>query len=331
MTLFLYSGTLLATIKSRIMVADLKTLEEEQILQTIEMFEVIAQANPDDCQSLTLLKEAYQKLSRHGEVIRISELLGDAYSRIGHYEAAYEEYRSICHQVSHPEKIIEKLQSVGSALGVEVDAKAILEAASQTPINNDSSLDSSLISIEETQKNSVDIDYGPDYSLPEDDGNDMLARFLIQSGLAVDSFVQDSLKRVRAFNQNPDSSRIARSLLGELIAEVSQEDAEAVFCHILDHCRYGYIPIENYETDRKIVKMLPEEVTLGRLIVPFEIMSRTLMVAICNPFDAPGKEAVQRMLDYNIQWFFASPKGIQKVLSDVYRIPLEEQEGGDIE
>ena len=39
--------------------------EQEQILQTIEMFEVITQANPQDCQSLDILKDAYQRVGKH--------------------------------------------------------------------------------------------------------------------------------------------------------------------------------------------------------------------------------------------------------------------------
>jgi hypothetical protein len=43
------------------------TLSEEehsQIVQTIEMFEVILQTQPDDYQSLEILKEAYSKVGR---------------------------------------------------------------------------------------------------------------------------------------------------------------------------------------------------------------------------------------------------------------------------
>ena len=38
--------------------------EEAQLLQTIEMFEVITQSQPQDYQSLEILKEAYLKLNR---------------------------------------------------------------------------------------------------------------------------------------------------------------------------------------------------------------------------------------------------------------------------
>ena len=93
-----------------------------------------------------------------------------------------------------------------------------------------------------------------------------------------------------------------------------------LLCGIIDRSKFAYIPLEFYDVDRQIVKMLPDNLTLGRLIVPFDVISRTVMIATANPFDAAAKEAVQQLLDYNIQWHLASPAAIIKVLGEVYRI-----------
>ena len=79
-----------------------------------------------------------------------------------------------------------------------------------------------------------------------------------------------------------------------LIDEICRRGAiemETLLCGILDRSKFAYIPLEYYDVDRAIVKMLPEELTLGRLIVPFDVMSRTVMIAMANPFDAAGKES----------------------------------------
>ena len=88
----------------------------------------------------------------------------------------------------------------------------------------------------------------------------------------------------------------------------------------MDRSKFAYIPLEYYEVDRSVVKMLPESLSIGRLIVPFDIISRTVMIAMANPFDALGKEAVQQLLDYNVQWHLCSPQAILRVLGDTYRI-----------
>ena len=112
---------------------------------------------------------------------------------------------------------------------------------------------------------------------------------------------------------------MAHSLLDEVVRRAGL-DLETTLCAIVDRSKIAYIPLEYYEVDRQVVKMLPDSLTLGRLIVPFDVMSRTLMVAMANPFDVLGKEAVQKLLDFNIQWHIASPTSITKVLSEVYRI-----------
>ena len=53
--------------------------EHNQILQTIEMFEAITQTQPDDYQSLEILKEAYQKIGRQEDFVRVSRRLAECY------------------------------------------------------------------------------------------------------------------------------------------------------------------------------------------------------------------------------------------------------------
>ena len=99
---------------------------------------------------------------------------------------------------------------------------------------------------------------------------------------------------------------------------------EHLLSSLIDATKFGYVPLEYYDIDRSIVRMLPENLTLGRLIVPFDIVSRTMMVALCNPFDAAAKQAVQSSLDYHIQWYLAKPSAITRVLRDVYRLDARE-------
>jgi hypothetical protein len=80
------------------------------------------------------------------------------------------------------------------------------------------------------------------------------------------------------------------------------------------------VPLEYYDLDRQLARMLPDNLTLGRLCVPFDLISRTIMVACCNPFDAAGRAAVQQSLDYTVQWYLARPGALLKTLRDVYRL-----------
>ena len=82
---------------------------------------------------------------------------------------------------------------------------------------------------------------------------------------------------------------------------------EKVLSALIDRTKFAYVPLEYYDVDRQIAPMLPDHLTLGRLFVPFDLVSRTIMVACCNPFDAAGREAVQQSLDYTVAWYLARP------------------------
>src|SRR3954469_2301751 len=77
------------------MVSTLSTSEEAQLAQTIEMFEVITQSQPQDYQSLEILKEAYAKLGRDKEAISTSKRIAEAYVQMGQLSSAILEYETI--------------------------------------------------------------------------------------------------------------------------------------------------------------------------------------------------------------------------------------------
>jgi tetratricopeptide (TPR) repeat protein len=78
-----------------LMARRLNSSEEAQLQQTIEMFEVIAQSQPNDCQSLEILKEAYTKLGREQEVINTSKRIAQAYMQMGQLSSAILEYETV--------------------------------------------------------------------------------------------------------------------------------------------------------------------------------------------------------------------------------------------
>ena len=95
---------------------------------------------------------------------------------------------------------------------------------------------------------------------------------------------------------------------------------EKVLSALIDRTKFAYVPLEYYDVDRQVAPMLPDHLTLGRLFVPFDLISRTMMVACCNPFDAAGREAVQQSVDYTVTWYLARPAAIIKTLQEIYRL-----------
>jgi hypothetical protein len=335
----------------------LSSEEQEQILQTIEMFEVITQANPQDCQSMDILKDAYQRVGKQKEALQVARRLADTYVELGQFSAAMLEYEGILQKEPDNAEVIvalgdveEKLQKSGQlkptaamAMPSAQAGPAVLQPppglagglpSGTIPAPSGINLDFRTISSDGgtlmTTAATMRPDGGHSMRLAgshgeqlninmADDGNEALAKFLIQHRLVTEEVVSSALERVQKKNKELAPNVAATSLVDEISRRGAIEQ-ETLLASIVDRSKFAYIPLEYYDVDRSIVKMLPESLSIGRLIVPFDIISRTVMIAMANPFDVLGKEAVQQLLDYNVQWHLCSPQAILKVLGDTYRI-----------
>ena len=104
------------------MVGTVTPSEEAQLTQTIEMFEVITQSQPQDYQSLEILKEAYVKLGREEDALNTSKRIAQAYVLMGQLSSAILEYESIVQRFPEDTDAREALEELETkARGIESD------------------------------------------------------------------------------------------------------------------------------------------------------------------------------------------------------------------
>ena len=318
---------------------DSKLTSEEyaQILQTIEMFEVISQAEPGDCQSYDILKEAYLKIGQVEAALQVSRKLAEAYLNMGLYSSALLECEGILQLQPNSPDIVALMGEIESRTAPANRAAANGAGAGSGEfglINSTIQEPASLVALPAGRNKGPNgtngkggngkgptLDAGRDVAmdLAGDDGNAHFAKFLTFHRIVPEPEVTGALARVMSVNSRNEGQGIAGSLLEEL-TRGGQHEMDGLLSSLIDATKFGYVPLEYYDIDRSVVRMLPNNLTLGRLIVPFDIVSRTMMVALCNPFDAAAKQAVQSSLDYHIQWYLAKPAAITRVLRDVYRL-----------
>jgi tetratricopeptide (TPR) repeat protein len=292
------------------------TLSEEehnQIVQTIEMFEAITQTQPEDYQSLEILKEAYEKLGRHDEALRVLRKLAEAYFNSGSYTLAMQQCESILVKQPNAPEILAMLGEIEARL--QASGEAIVRKNAVTAVEKTSAVGEGSL---------IDVDVGRDKHLGRvanlhERGEDHLAKFLIVQQLFPEEDVNAALENVKHANKDLTGQAMAISLLEELCKQDANR-LEGVLSALIDRTKFAYVPLEYYDTDRQIAPMLPDYLTLGRLFVPFDLVSRTMMVACCNPFDSTGREAVQQSVDYTVSWYLARPSAIAKSLQSIYRL-----------
>ena len=292
------------------------TLSEEehnQIVQTIEMFEAITQTQPEDYQSLEILKEAYEKLGRYDEALRVLRKLAEAYFNSGSYTLALQGCESILVKQPNAPEILAMLGEIEARL--QASGEAIVRK------NASSVAEKTLAGVEGSL---IDVDVARDKHLGRvanlhERGDDHLAKFLIVQQLFPEEDVNAAPENVKHANDDLTGQAMAISLLEDLCKQ-DVDRLEGVLSALIDRTKFAYVPLEYYDTDRQIAPMLPDYLTLGRLFVPFDLVSRTMMVACCNPFDSTGREAVQQSVDYTVSWYLARPAAITKSLKSIYRL-----------
>src|SRR6266550_3236958 len=94
------------------MVSTLSPNEAGQLAQTIEMFEVITQSQPQDYQSLEILKEAYSKLGREKDALSTSKRIAEAYVQMGQLSSAILEYETILQRFPDDAEVQGALQRI---------------------------------------------------------------------------------------------------------------------------------------------------------------------------------------------------------------------------
>ena len=290
--------------------------EHSQIVQTIEMFEVITQTQPDDYQSLEILKDAYLKVKQPEESLRISRRLAEAYFNVGSYTLAMQE----C------EVILMKEPNAPEILAMLGDIEARLQAAGHTIVDSASNGVHGLIAAPRmngghgaAEGGLVDMQGKPRDPQLQERGDDQLAKFLVMQQLVSEDEMALALETTTHLNKDLTGQALAASLLDKIYRQETDQ-LDRALSHLIDRTKFAYVPLEYYDVDRQVARMLPDHLTLGRLFVPFDLISRTIMVACCNPFDAAGREAVQQSLDYTVSWYLARPGSIIKALQDIYRL-----------
>ncbi len=282
--------------------------ERSQIVQTIEMFEVITQTQPDDYQSLEILKDAYLKVKQPEESLRISRKLAEAYFNVGSFTLAMQECEVILLKEPNAPEILAMLGEIEHRLQAQGQSIVTTTSKNGLTLGSNGSSERGLVDLQ--GKKAVD---------DNDRGDEQLAKFLIMQQLVVEEEVSTGLDTVQALNKDLSGQALGASLLDKIFRQ-DTDRLDGALSQLIDRTKFAYVPLEYYDVDRQIARMLPDNLTLGRLFVPFDLISRTIMVACCNPFDAAGREAVQQSLDYTVAWYLARPGAIIRSLQDIYRL-----------
>ena len=88
---------------------------------------------------------------------------------------------------------------------------------------------------------------------------------------------------------------------------------------ICEKSRLGYLPIEKYDVDIELARSFSKAVCRRWCVLPFDRMSKTIMVATANPFNKAAAAELQSSTPNRLLWYIANPPDLVKSLKKVFR------------
>jgi tetratricopeptide (TPR) repeat protein len=283
------------------MPATLNSGEEAQLLQTIEMFEVITQSQPQDVQSLEILKEAYSKLGQAKELIATSKRIAQAYVLMGQISSAILEYEGILQRFPDDAETLAALgeiESKASPLGVDQDLAELVEETDPDPTPAQPRL---------AGARPVPTDF--------DDGRQMLHKIFVE-GRVISNAEFETCWITPDFHAPP--TKVSEPFV-QVLAEKGYTPLDKALHIISDKGRVGFLPLERYDVDIELARSFPKETLFRWCVLPFDRMSKSILVATANPFNRQAALELEAHTKQRLLWYLAPPADISKVLRKIIR------------
>ncbi len=280
--------------------AALTPSEEAQLQQTIEMFRVITQSQPLDYQSLEILKEAYMKLGMQKDVVDTSKRIAEAYVQLGQLSSAIMEYETILQRFPDDPDVRKAL--------AEIEAKTNSFAGrSAEPAAQPNAL--------ATEPGKLKLGgLGTKTVAEQDDGKAAMQRLFVDSKLVN---AQD-FSRLWVTPGPELPTQVTEPFL-QIMADKGVLGLDKSLKLVIERARIGYLPLDRYDLDNELGKSFPRALCLKWAILPFDRMSKSVLVATANPFNKQAAAELQAATPNRLIWYMTSPPDLVKALKKIFR------------
>jgi hypothetical protein len=266
--------------------------EEAQLIQTVEMFEVITQGQPQDYQSLEILKEAYVKLGKEEDLIRTSKRVAQAYVLMGQLSSAILEYESLLQHAPGDAEVKAALQSI------EVKAREVNSA----PNSDDTIIETA--------------PPGRRVASCMDDGQKAMKK----------AFVDGKIISLQDFENcwtPPDFNAAPGTITTPFVLNLAEKGVlplEQSLRILLEKTRLGFVPLGRYDTDADLGRKFDPMMCRMWSVLPFDRMSKTILVATANPYNQQALHDLEQSgVGQHYLLYIAPPAELMKAIRTTFR------------
>jgi tetratricopeptide (TPR) repeat protein len=275
--------------------------EEAQLAQTIEMFEVITESQPHDYQSLEILKEAYSKLGREKDVIRTAKRIAEAYVEMGQLSSAILEYETILQRNPDDPDVRQALK--------QIESKA-------NSFTREASISEQTTSRSRTEMLKASKASGRAESAPAvDDGRQAMHKVFVESKLIASG--DFDLCWITPDPTEPPGG--VNEPFVQILADKGILSVEKSLKILTDKSRTAFLPLDKYDIDIELSRGFPADVCKRWCVLPFDRMSKSILVATANPFNEQAAKELADATPHRLLWYLTTPVELVQNLRKAFR------------
>jgi tetratricopeptide (TPR) repeat protein len=271
--------------------------EEAQLQQTIEMFEVIVQSQPSDCQSLEILKEAYSKLGREQDVVNTSKRIAQAYVQQGQLSSAILEYETVLQyrpDDADVQTALKQIEDRASNVASEpAGAEPVAEAATGDTMFRRQSRPTAEV----------------------EDGRKAMHKMFVESKL-ITAGDFDLCWHATDLSVSP------KDVVEPFIQTLHEKGIILIDKSLKlvgDKSRSAFLPLDRYDVDIDLTRGFPADVCRRWCVLPFDRMSKSILVATVNPFNQEAAKELSAATSHRLLWYLAAPSELVSNIRKAFR------------
>ena len=108
-------------------------------------------------------------------------------------------------------------------------------------------------------------------------------------------------------------------LIGQVLVDLGYVSEEAIAQAITAQYGFPYLPLENYEIDSEIVKIVPKNVAIQYCLIPLDKIGSNLTIAMANPLNNQAVEDIVLLSGLYVQLFVSTASDIKKAIQKYYK------------
>jgi tetratricopeptide (TPR) repeat protein len=285
------------------MSATLSASEEAQLSQTIEMFEVITQSQPQDYQSLEILKEAYSKLGREKDVVGTSKRIAQAYVQLGQLSSAILEYETVLQRFPDDSDVQSALKEIELKANNFSSRPAPGEMPPPPRPSANGAASHQTTTIRKTPQGEID------------DGRATMHKIFVESKMI-------SAGDFDLCWTTPDLSHPPAGVNDPFIQVLADKGiipSEKSLKLLVEKSRLAFLPLDKYDVDLDLARNFPADVCRRWCVLPFDRMSKTVLVATANPFNRQAAKELADATKNRVLWYLTTPSEIVSNVRKVFR------------